>query len=80
KVANNRLNEVYLVDSEFQEAGTLVNQELLHGDIQFEELSYKYGFGRDTLSNINLTIKQGDKVSLVGISGSGKTTLAKMIV
>ncbi|VGQ36628.1 transport/processing ATP-binding protein ComA [Streptococcus pyogenes] len=46
----------------------------------FEDFSYKYGFGRDTLSDINLTIKQVEKVSLVGISGSGKTTLAKMIV
>ncbi|HEP1271836.1 TPA: ATP-binding cassette domain-containing protein [Streptococcus pyogenes] len=43
-------------------------------------MSYKYGFGRDTLSNISLTIKEGEKVSIVGISGSGKTTLAKMIV
>ncbi|CIW32415.1 transport/processing ATP-binding protein ComA [Streptococcus pneumoniae] len=50
------------------------------GDIEFDDLSYKYGFGRDTLTDINLTIKQGDKVSLVGVSGSGKTTLAKMIV
>ncbi|VGS58142.1 lactococcin-G-processing and transport ATP-binding LagD domain protein [Streptococcus pyogenes] len=43
-------------------------------------MSYKYGFGRDTLSDISLTIKEGEKVSIVGISGSGKTTLAKMIV
>ncbi|MEY8463131.1 peptide cleavage/export ABC transporter [Streptococcus merionis] len=80
KVANNRLNEVYLVESEFQNGQTLSEPEFLYGDITFEDLSYKYGFGRDTLSDINLTIKQGDKVSLVGISGSGKTTLAKMIV
>ena len=80
KVANNRLNEVYLVESEFQSNQTLSDAQFLHGDITFEDLSYKYGFGRDTLSDINLTIKQGDKVSLVGISGSGKTTLAKMIV
>ncbi|MGT2802091.1 peptide cleavage/export ABC transporter [Streptococcus henryi] len=80
KVANNRLNEVYLVSSEFEDKQSLTNPEFLKGDIQFEDLSYKYGFGRDTLSDINLTIKKGDKVSLVGISGSGKTTLAKMIV
>ncbi|HEM5122071.1 TPA: peptide cleavage/export ABC transporter [Streptococcus suis] len=80
KVANNRLNEVYLVESEFQNRQTLTDTQFLHGDIEFEDLSYQYGFGRDTLSDINLTIKQGDKVSLVGISGSGKTTLAKMIV
>ncbi|MCE2060977.1 peptide cleavage/export ABC transporter [Streptococcus thermophilus] len=80
KVANNRLNEVYLVESEFSNSQTLTDSQFLTGDIRFKDLSYKYGFGRDTLSDINLTIKQGDKVSLVGISGSGKTTLAKMIV
>ena len=80
KVANNRLNEVYLVESEFQVQENPVHSHFLMGDIEFDDLSYKYGFGRDTLTGINLTIKQGDKVSLVGVSGSGKTTLAKMIV
>ena len=80
KVANNRLNEVYLVESEFQVQENPVHSHFLMGDIEFDDLSYKYGFGRDTLTDINLTIKQGDKVSLVGVSGSGKTTLAKMIV
>lgn len=80
KVANNRLNEVYLVESEFQVQKNPVHSNFLIGDIEFDDLSYKYGFGRDTLTDINLTIKQGDKVSLVGVSGSGKTTLAKMIV
>jgi ABC-type bacteriocin transporter len=80
KVANNRLNEVYLVESEFKNTQTLTDSQFLAGDICFEDISYKYGFGRDTLNNINLTIKQADKVSIVGISGSGKTTLAKMIV
>lgn len=80
KVANNRLNEVYLVESEYSNRQTLTNVFSLNGDIKFEEISYKYGFGRDTLSDMNITIKQGDKISLVGISGSGKTTFAKMIV
>ena len=80
KVANNRLNEVYLVESEFQIQENPVHSHFLMGDIEFDDLSYKYGFGRDTLTDINLTIKEGDKVSLVGVSGSGKTTLAKMIV
>ncbi len=80
KVANNRLNEVYLVSSEFKQNQTISDINILGGDIQFKDVSYKYGFGRDTLSDINISIKKGDKVSLVGISGSGKTTLAKMIV
>lgn len=78
KVANKRLNEVYLVASEFE--GTTSMTSKLSGNITFHDVSYRYGFGTYTLSNLNLTIKQGEKVSLVGISGSGKTTLAKMIV
>lgn len=78
KVANRRLNEVYLVASEFE--GTTSMTSKLSGNITFHDVSYRYGFGTYTLSDLNLTIKQGEKVSLVGISGSGKTTLAKMIV
>lgn len=80
KVANKRLNEVYLVESEFKTKQVITEKNFLAGDITFHDVSYKYDFGRDTLSDINLTIKTGDKVSLVGISGSGKTTLAKMMV
>ena len=80
-MANARLNEVYLVDSEFQTFQENPYQEqLLKGDITVSDLSYKYGFGRDALSDINLTIKQGEKVSFVGVSGSGKTTIAKLLV
>ncbi|WP_205401942.1 peptide cleavage/export ABC transporter [Streptococcus lutetiensis] len=80
KVANKRLNEVYLVSSEFDNKQVIDNQESLKGDLVFDDVSYKYGFGRDTLSHIKLRIKEGEKVSLVGVSGSGKTTLAKMMV
>ena len=80
RVANNRLNEVYLVESEFEEKSKSVDFTSLEKSIEIESLSYKYGFGRDTLSQINLKIPQGDKVAIVGVSGSGKTTLAKMMV
>ena len=80
QVANNRLNEVYLVASEFEEKKTVEDLSLMKGDMTFKQVSYKYGYGRDVLSDINLTIPQGSKVAFVGISGSGKTTLAKMMV
>lgn len=80
QVANNRLNEVYLVASEFEEKKTVEDLSLMKGDMTFKQVYYKYGYGRDVLSDINLTIPQGSKVAFVGISGSGKTTLAKMMV
>ena len=80
RVANTRLNEVYLIDSEFAEKKPLQDLEALDGDLVFEGVDYKYGFGANVLTDISLTIKKGSKVSFVGISGSGKTTLAKMMV
>lgn len=80
QVANNRLNEVYLVASEFEEKKTVEDLSLMKGEMTFKQVYYKYGYGRDVLSDINLTILQGSKVAFVGISGSGKTTLAKMMV
>ena len=80
QVANNRLNEVYLVDSEFVDKKAIRDLSMTKGDIELKQVSYKYGYGRNVLSDINLTIERGSKVAFVGISGSGKTTLAKMIV
>lgn len=80
KVANNRLNEVYLVNSEFEGTKTVSDLSNYVGKLAFKNVSYKYGYGKDVLSDINLTIQPGSKVSFVGISGSGKTTLAKMLV
>lgn len=79
-VANNRLNEVYLVNSEFEEEKPIKELSQTPSTITFEKVSYKYGYGRDILSEIDLEIPAYSKVAIVGISGSGKTTLAKMMV
>lgn len=52
----------------------------IQGDMTFKGIHYKYDYGQDILSDINLAIKQGSKIALVGVSGSGKSTLAKMMV
>lgn len=80
QVANSRLNEVYRVKSEFEEQKMVEDLSMVQGDMTFKGIHYKYEYGQDILSDINLTIKQGSKIALVGISGSGKSTLAKMMV
>ncbi len=48
--------------------------------IEFVNVSFKYpGSSRFVLKNINLTIKAGETVVLVGLNGAGKTTLIKLI-
>lgn len=52
----------------------------LHRSIRFKDVSFRYP-GSDTLvlDHINLTIKRGQHVALVGENGAGKTTLLKLL-
>jgi ATP-binding cassette, subfamily B, bacterial len=51
------------------------------GDIVFLDASFQYANnGEKVLQDFDLTIKQGEKIGIVGTSGSGKTTLIKLIM
>lgn len=48
--------------------------------IEFCNVSFKYPKNKDyTLKNISITIKHGEKLSLVGLNGAGKTTFIKLL-
>ena len=51
----------------------------IKGDISFRKVSFSYNNKKPTLSNINLTIKNGETIALVGSTGSGKTTLVNLL-
>ncbi|MGB9131567.1 MAG: ATP-binding cassette domain-containing protein, partial [Methanosarcina sp.] len=44
--------------------------------IRLEKVSYSYPDGTPALENINLAIKKGEFVAIIGKNGSGKSTLA----
>src|SRR5581483_290881 len=48
--------------------------------ITFEDVSFSYEEGGPVLSNINLKLKNHEKVAFVGHSGAGKTTLVNLIL
>jgi len=50
-----------------------------HADIEFQNVDFSYG-EKPVLRHINLTVKAGQLVALVGQSGSGKTTLANLLL
>lgn len=51
----------------------------VHGDIDFDQVSFQYDDDSTVLKNINLKVHQGETIALVGMSGGGKSTLISLI-
>jgi len=50
------------------------------GEIRYEDVTFHYGQEGGLLQDLNLTIKPGEKVGLVGRSGAGKSTLVNLLL
>ena len=49
-------------------------------EIEFKNVSFRYdGAEQDTIHDLSLKIKSGEKLALVGLNGAGKTTLVKLL-
>lgn len=60
---------------------TYVARPSLQGDIEFRNVSFHYpGSSQPSLRDISVTIRQGEKVGIIGRIGSGKSTLEKLIL
>jgi ATP-binding cassette subfamily B protein len=69
-----------LIDAEpavFQTAAEPV--ETLAGDIEFENVDFRYGTKEQVLSDFNLHIEPGESIALVGHTGAGKSSIAKLV-
>lgn len=51
----------------------------IDGEIEFRELNFAYPDGQPVLKNINLNVKSGSTLAIVGGTGSGKSTLVTLI-
>ena len=75
-----RFMEILSIEPDIQDKPDAVPLENVRGDIVFDDVSFKY---KDTehrvLRHINLDVKAGSYVALVGSSGGGKTTLCSLI-
>ncbi|MBX3576546.1 MAG: ABC transporter ATP-binding protein [Rhizobiaceae bacterium] len=50
------------------------------GDIRFEDVSFHYGKGGGVIDRLNLHIRPGERVALIGPSGAGKTTVVNLML
>ena len=79
RTAYKKIDQLLLsIKTQSKEDDGIIIQEL--GDLELRNLSFSY-FDSNTqsLSQINLIIKEGERVAIMGRNGSGKTTLIKLL-
>lgn len=73
-----RIDKILLAENTIKEPAKPSHINLLQKGIKYENISFKYN-SEPVLKNINLEIKKGMTVALVGQSGSGKSTLVDLL-
>lgn len=73
-------NSVFSLIDESPESNPSKNPiHSISGEICFDNVSFSYSNEKPSLANINLTIKKGETIALVGSTGSGKTTMVNLL-
>lgn len=75
-----RFMEIMDINPDIKDKEDAVSVETLKGDVSFEDVSFHYeSYDEEVLNNVQLDVKAGEYVALVGASGVGKTTLCSLI-
>ena len=74
-----RIFEIMDHPDEIDEGKTALDVEGMKGEIVFEDLHFSYVPGQPVLKGLDLTVKPGQKVAIVGATGSGKTTVVNLL-
>ena len=79
KVATERINEILRHDDDIERGGTKALETI--ESIEFKDFHFTYpGEEVSLLKGINLTLKKGETLGIVGKTGSGKTTLLMQLL
>ncbi len=74
-----RIYMIFKEETKINEKEKPIVKDKLNGEIEFKNVSFHYGDGEKALDSINLMIKPGEKVGILGTTGSGKSSIANLI-
>lgn len=74
-----RVNKILNAENPIKEPEHPKELKGLNDKIEFKHIYFSYAEGREVLHDVNLTIRKGQTVALVGQSGSGKSTLVDLL-
>ncbi len=74
-----RIFEIMDSADEIDEGSAELRVSDIRGNIEFERIEFSYEEGEPVLKGLNLSVKQGQKIAIVGATGSGKTTIVNLL-
>ena len=76
KISLKRIMDVIV----YEDADSGLLEDFKNGDIEFRGLNFTFNDKDNVLDNVNLNIKKGEKLMVIGKSGTGKSTLFKLLM
>ncbi|WP_174853733.1 ABC transporter ATP-binding protein [Streptococcus suis] len=75
-----RLFAILALDSIDDQAERKIDSEELKGAISFENVSFSYSPDRSLIEHLDIAVKAGQKVAIVGSTGAGKSTMINLLM
>lgn len=74
-----RVFEILDQEKETDQGNTSIDVQSLEGNIEFRDVQFGYTEENQVLKGLNLSVRNGQKIAIVGSTGSGKTTIVNLL-